>query len=85
MSTTKRALASLATAAWLFAIPGHAAALVAPSPAKAAAPDAAAPKPAKTTASKPTAPDSAAPKAAEPEEDVDDEPSFTEITLDVKH
>ncbi len=28
---------------------------------------------------------SKAAKAAEPEEDVDDEPSFTEITLDVKH
>jgi twitching motility protein PilU len=27
----------------------------------------------------------AAQKAAEPEEDPDDEPSFTEITLDVKH
>lgn len=66
MSTTQRALASLATAAWLFAIPGHAAALVAPSPAKAAAPDSA-PKPsaAKVTAPK-AAPDSAAPKAAEP-------------------
>jgi twitching motility protein PilU len=28
---------------------------------------------------------SKASKAAEPEDDVDDEPSFTEITLDVKH
>lgn len=66
MSTTQRALASLATAAWLFAIPDHAAALVAPSPPKPAAPASApkpvAPKPAaRTTAAapKPAAPDSA--------------------------
>lgn len=61
MITTKRALASLATATWLLALPGQAAAFVAPSPA---APKTSAPK---TTAPK-TTPDASASKAAAPAE-----------------